>query len=189
MTDLRPRPAVRAPSVQALVRYRPLVRRACRELARDRNDADEIEQLTWLKVLRHPPRHGRSIPTWLLRVARNVAVSRAEAEEARRIRERIPRPSAYPKSPPQTLADEQRDRALHRALAGLGARKREALRLRYLEGWPPRRIAALEGLPVETVRTRIKRGLEELRASGALDSHAAETVADPCCPACAGHAP
>lgn len=49
------------------------------------------------------------------------------------------------------------------ALDALPPAQREAVALRYLEGLPPREIAAMLDVPVETVRTRAKRGLAQLR--------------------------
>ena len=46
----------------------------------------------------------------------------------------------------------------------IGEPYRSALLLRFFEALPPRRIAERLALAVETVRTRLKRGLEQVRA-------------------------
>ena len=63
-----------------------------------------------------------------------------------------------------TLEREEARRVLLNALATLEQPYRSCLLLRYFEGLPPRRIAKRLDLPVETVKTRIKRGLAQLRA-------------------------
>src|SRR5690606_32171457 len=50
------------------------------------------------------------------------------------------------------------------AVLALDEPYRTAVLLRYWEELPPRSIAARLGLPTETVRTRLKRGLSQLRA-------------------------
>ena len=169
------------PEPEDLLRYRPLVRRVCRELTGNFHEAEEVEQLTWLRVICNPPRHGGSIPAWLIRIARNVMLSRIGAEQSRRERESAPRADAYPKTPPQIVAEEQRNRAIERALSELDTKKREVLSLRYLEGRPPRQIAHMAGVPVGTVRSRIKRGLAALRDVESLRHHLGTTNVEPCC--------
>lgn len=57
---------------------------------------------------------------------------------------------------------------LEKALAELQPMYREVIELRFLCNLPPRRIAAGLGVPVETVRTRSKRALRQLRSHLAL---------------------
>jgi hypothetical protein len=64
----------------------------------------------------------------------------------------------------EILAREESRARVVEALRALEEPYRSTLLLRYFEDLPPRAIARREGVPVETVRTRIKRGLECLRA-------------------------
>ena len=56
-------------------------------------------------------------------------------------------------------------RRLHDAVDKLPESQREAITLRYYQGLMPAAIASRLGTPVETIRTRIKRGLANLRAT------------------------
>jgi RNA polymerase sigma-70 factor (ECF subfamily) len=58
--------------------------------------------------------------------------------------------------------------ALVEALGRLGSAHREVLALRYLAGLSEAETAARLGIPPGTVKSRVSRGLAELRSSGAL---------------------
>ncbi len=51
-------------------------------------DAEDVEQQTWLAALQHPPTRTDGRSAWLARVARNLALRMRRNEEARRRRER-----------------------------------------------------------------------------------------------------
>lgn len=53
--------------------------------------------------------------------------------------------------------------AVQRALAGLDPTEREALALAYFGGYTQREIAALVGVPLATIKTRMAAGLRRLR--------------------------
>jgi hypothetical protein len=55
-------------------------------------------------------------------------------------------------------------RKLAEAVLALSEPTRSTLVLRYLEGLAPRHIARRQGVPPATVKSRLKRGLSELRA-------------------------
>jgi RNA polymerase sigma-70 factor (ECF subfamily) len=57
------------------------------------------------------------------------------------------------------------DRALLAAVASLSEQRRVAVVLRYGLGYPPPEIAALLGVPVGTVHSRLARALEDLRGA------------------------
>src|SRR6185436_3208403 len=106
----------------------------------------------------------RAIEAWLRGVVRRLAAlgrrergRRARREEAAATRERQP-----------ATIDVVAQLALHRrvvdAVESLAEPNRTAILLRFHEGLPPRAIAARLQVPVATVKTRLHRGLEQLRA-------------------------
>ncbi|MEQ8766507.1 MAG: RNA polymerase sigma factor [Planctomycetota bacterium] len=141
------------------------MRRLARQLVLDPHSADDIVQETWLAAMRSGPRHPGSLPGWLGRVVRNVAsnVKRSEARRARR-----QRLVALEEALPSTLESVERIELQQRVLAAV-LELREPLRgtiiQRFQENRTPREIAHREGVPLETVRTRLRRGLTELRRS------------------------
>jgi hypothetical protein len=107
-----------------------------------------------------PPRTGRVRP-WLGGISRNVA-KRLHRSRARRLRREVAaaRPDRAAAESTEKLRWQQR--VVEEVLA-LDPKYRDVLLLRYYEELPPRAIAARLDLPVNTVRTRTRRGIELLR--------------------------
>src|SRR6185436_19362219 len=106
----------------------------------------------------------RGLGGWLAGSIRRLARNRARADQRRAHRERG---AARAEAQPSALEASARIEILQRVLAAverLDAPYREAVVLRYFEDLPPRAIAARLGLPVNTVRTHVRRGIERLRA-------------------------
>jgi RNA polymerase sigma factor (sigma-70 family) len=128
--------------------------------------AEEVAQETFVRAWRHAAtydaRRGR-VPTWLLAIARNLAIDRA--------RMRSPTPVD-----PDVIASEldlahvdsvdvgERDR-LRRAIESLPGEQRRALVLATYAGRTAREIAELDGVPLGTVKTRIRSAMLKLRES------------------------
>jgi len=143
------------------------VRRVARALVRG-DGADDVEQETWLSALRHPQRHDGDRRRWLSAVARNVVrklargTSRREAHESRAAQEAARTGGEAPASD-LLVARAQVQQRVAAAVLELAEPYRSTLLARYFEELPPAAIAAKLGAPVETVKTRLKRGLEQLR--------------------------
>lgn len=148
--------------MQALLEQSGWVRSLARRLAAGA-DADDVEQATWLAVLRRPAERGRPAREWLSAIARNVARAQRRAD-GRRVAHELG--AARDEAEPATvdlLARAELQRKLVEAVIQLDEPYRTALLLRYFENLPPRSIAKRLGVPVATVRTRIVRGIERLR--------------------------
>jgi len=148
---------------EILLEHRAWIAALARSLVSDAQQAEDLEQETWLVALQHRPGAGRSLRRWTAKVMRNLARQRYRASVRRRDREaRLERSSSEPPA-----ADWVERLAIHRAVVDavqeLGEPYRTAILLRYFEGLPPRRIAERVGAPVKTVNTRLHRGLEQLR--------------------------
>jgi len=148
--------------------YRYLVRLVAEPAA-----AEDLFQNTWLVVMEKIGRYDarRSFEPWLFTVARNQAIDflrrrRGEtldtADECGVSRaERLP--SAGPDALEQLL-DFERSAMVAASLAGLTAIHREVLTLRFEEGMKLEEIAEVLGIPLPTVKSRLSRALEGLRA-------------------------
>jgi len=134
---------------------------------RDADAAQDLEQETWLAALERPPRTAESPRGWLATVVRNAArqVARTGARRADR-EERAGRPESLP-SGAEIAERTELCRLVAERVTRLPEPYRTAIHLRFFEGLGPGEIARRAGLPVETVRTRVKRGLATLR--GDLD--------------------
>lgn len=139
-----------------------------------REDAEDLAQEVFLRIHRHLGRFrgGSSLKTWIYRVTLNHCRSKLG-------RKRLPFRSLEPergeeRGPviPDTRRDPE-DRALasdagslvHRALASLPTVFREAVILRDLEGLSYEEISEVLDVRIGTVRSRIARGRDQLRAA------------------------
>ncbi len=148
---------------ETLLAHAGFVRAIARSLVSDENRVDDIVQETWLAALRHPPRHRRSIRAWLGTIALNVARSTLRSESRRGRREHR---AAKPESLPATIdiADSKAMiRLVVEAVHALDEPYASMVVMRYYEDLTPGEIAKREGIPVETVRTRLKRANHRMR--------------------------
>lgn len=145
---------------EPLLDHARFLRRLALRLVHDEGAADDVVQETWLAALAHPPRRPGPLRPWLARVARNAALKlgRRRARD-RALAARLGEGADGLDPGPGELAD-----ALGRSVQALPQPQRRALFLRFTEDLPPREIARREGVPLETVKSRLKRALATLRA-------------------------
>jgi RNA polymerase sigma-70 factor, ECF subfamily len=138
--------------------------------------AEELTQdvflAAWRKGGHFDATRGR-LSTWLMAIAHNMAVDRLRHERG------AARPSLVlmDELPEPAAADEEegildRDRA-RRALAGLSPAERRLLSQAYFYGWTAREIAEGDGIPLGTVKTRLRTALIKLRNTQAEELRAA----------------
>ncbi len=146
-------------SFDTLLAHEPFLRRLAWGLVGEHASVDDLVQDTLVAAVEHPP-PARGLRAWLATVLRNRARERWRREQRRRKRE------AEASKPELAVPLADRDRVrerIVRAVLELAEPYRTAVLLRYLDGLKPREIAARLDVPVETVRTRVKRGLKLLR--------------------------
>ena len=150
--------------LERLLAHRAWVRRVAGALVADPARADDLAQEAWLGALESPPRAENSMRRWfrtvLLRKARDAR--RGEGRRARR-EEHAARPEGGVRPTVDLVAEAETVRAVVDAILALPEPLRTTVLLRYYEDLPPREIAARQELPVETVRTRLKRAHVLLR--------------------------
>jgi len=131
---------------------------------RNHADAEDALQETWIRAHQAWPRYreqGR-FRAWILRIARREAL-RIHQRNRRRPDESPPW-EGRPASPPdETAAGTERRRMLESAIAALPVHERDAVWLRVVRECPYREIARIQRVPVNTVATRVRRGLRRLR--------------------------
>ena len=127
-------------------------------------DPDDLAQETWLQALRQEPGAILEPRRWLTTVLRHAFRRRHRDAE---VRDRLERAVARPERVASTAALAARA-SLHRSVVGavlaLDEPGRSVVLLRFFDDRKPREIAHLQGVPVETVRTRLRRALAALRA-------------------------
>lgn len=152
-------------------RYQRLVYSIALRMSGSRERAADLSQEIFLRIHRHLGRfEGRSsLETWVYRVTINCCRSRlarrrpkietlpdAAGELLEELRDRAP-------SPERRAIARDAGRRLAAALGELPRPFREAVVLRDVEGLSYREIAAVLGVRIGTVRSRIARGRERLR--------------------------
>ena len=152
------------PDVEALATQDRWLRALAFRLLRDEHAAEDAVQDAMAAALARSPREPRSLRAWLATVLRNLVFeSRRSAARRREREERASRSERVPSSHEVVELEATRRRVVD-ALFALEEPWRETLLLRYHRSLPPRRIAAEMGVPVATVHTRLRRGLELLRS-------------------------
>jgi RNA polymerase sigma factor (sigma-70 family) len=132
--------------------------------------AEDVAQETFVRAWRHAsaydPRRG-AVSTWLLTIARNLALDRARLKGSRPVDpdlvvtllERANSNEAVDVT--SRVAERERLREL---LASLPQQQRRVLVLATYFGRTAKEIAELDGTPVGTVKTRIRDALQRLRS-------------------------
>jgi len=148
---------------EELLEHQAFVRNVARSLVSDQNSVADITQQAWLAALEHPPASRSALRGWLRNVTRNFALRLLRGEARRAARERA---AAIPEGIPSTeeiVALEESRRHVVEAVLGLAEPYRSAILLRYYHDLPAVEVALRLDVPIETTRSRIKRGLARLR--------------------------
>lgn len=145
-------------------RHGPMVYRTCRAVLRDEHEAHDAFQATFLILARRGRSlrvHGSAAP-WLHRVAVRAATRTRRSTERWRARERKAAERVLPSSagPDGDLTAG----AVQEEVNRLSARHRIPLVLCDLEGRTYEEAARELGCPVGTIKSRLARGRERLRA-------------------------
>ena len=139
------------------------MRRLAQTLVADAAERDEVVQAVWLQALLHAPA-TQNLRPWLAAVLRNVVRMGFRGDARRRAREQAAIGAPPPVTPEELVDRVEIERDVASALLELGEPYRATLLLRYYEDLSAAEIAARLAIPAATVRSRLKRGLAELRA-------------------------
>jgi RNA polymerase sigma-70 factor (ECF subfamily) len=152
-----------------------------RWLTRNEHDAADVVQEAYLRALRFfDSYHGGDGRAWLLTIVRNTchthsrASTRGIAGKAVEFDEQAHALDATAAPDAEAMRDVDQQ-AVKNSLAELPVELREMIVLRELEGLAYKEIAAVTGLPIGTVMSRLSRAREKLRR--AMDHEPADSVA------------
>ncbi|MBI3843532.1 MAG: sigma-70 family RNA polymerase sigma factor [Planctomycetes bacterium] len=150
------------PRIDDLLAHAGFVRRLAQGLVSG-DAADDVVQETWLAAIKSPPRQPASIRVWLERVTRGVAF-RFHRGETRRFRREAA--SARGHELPSTADLVAQQSVLHAVVDAVFALEepyRSTILLRFYEDLSAAEIARRLGVPAATVRSRLQRGLQQIR--------------------------
>jgi RNA polymerase sigma-70 factor (ECF subfamily) len=140
-------------------------------IVRDRAEAEEILQevfvRVWMRAETYDVHLGGPLP-WIVRVARNLAIDRLRARQSRAAIDTPgsavrTEPASDIQSPEAAVLAAERHGALADALAGLPAEQRQLIEAAFFEGYTHSELAQRFGLPLGTVKTRIRNGMIAMR--------------------------
>jgi len=144
------------------------VRRQAIALVGHEDVADDLVQDAWIVALRSPPEPNRPLRPWLAGVLRNLAYKRWRSDGRRRRREMKTLDLSQEMPTPERLVDRaQTARLLAKLVQALDEPYRSTILLRYDEMLSSVEIARRQGVPAGTVRSRLKCGMDRLRATAA----------------------
>ena len=155
-------------------RYGNLVYSAALRVVRDAQIAEDMVQEIFLRIWRKPESYvaqrGRFV-TWLTSVTRNRAVDEVRSR-GRRFRHETASPEEQERELPSSeddpaltaeLSDQRR--LILAALTQIPVEQREIIELAYFGGLTQQEIAERLSQPLGTVKTRIRLGMQKLRAA------------------------
>lgn len=154
--------------LDVLLVHRDFLTGMSRSLLSNPHDADDLSQETWLAAMKRAPAHDANLKGWIKTVASRFAFSDRRRRASRAAHEAAFAPTESTPSAADIAEREAVRREVVHAVLALSEPYRDPILLRYYEDLPPREIARRLRLPVETVRTRLRRGLQQMR--GQLDA-------------------
>ncbi len=150
-------------SPETLLAQTDWLRFLARQLVQGQDNQNDLVQETYLQTLRRPPTDARLTGAFMARVMRRLAARRGQ-REGQRHRVESNASCQVTKASPKELVERltiQRD--LVDSLLGISAAHRDVLILRFYEDLGPKEIANRLNIPLATAKSRLQRGLRELR--------------------------
>ena len=139
------------------------VKRVLRDPAMSEEVTQEVFVELWRTATRFDPERA-SVSTWAITIARRRAVDRVRREQSQRDRiERsgTQRPSEV-EAPDDTVVASIESERVSRALAELPEEQRIVIQMAFIDGDSHGEIAERLGLPLGTVKGRVRLGLKKL---------------------------
>ncbi|MEU7481842.1 sigma-70 family RNA polymerase sigma factor [Lentzea sp. NPDC042327] len=142
-----------------------LIRRVVRDQAQSEEVFQEVMLEVWRTATRFDPERG-SATTWIMTLTHRRAVDRVRSAQAASNREEhVARldPARPFDEVSEQVSGRFEQRQVRRCLSFLTELQRESVVLAYYQGYSYPEVASLLGLPLGTVKTRMRDGLIRLR--------------------------
>lgn len=173
-TIARVRDGDRQALTDLIARYQHRLYRFLARLVQDPATAEDLFQQTWLRVMQKIAKYNArcTFDTWLFSVAHNLAIDHLRRQRGWGLDvlddtgttpgKRLVSGGA---DPFEELLDSECGALLAAAVGALPAIHREVISLRFEEEMKLEQIAEIAGVPLSTVKSRLRRALESLRVS------------------------
>jgi RNA polymerase sigma-70 factor (ECF subfamily) len=143
----------------------------CLRVLKNRGEAEDTLQEVFLRIWAKADSYavtGHSPMTWLITIARNLSIDRLRARQARMsgqgyggdLLEQVPDSNPGPEA--TTIARSEQAR-MNACMEELPQDRAEAVRGAYLEGDNYQTLAERHGVPLNTMRTWLRRSLQKLK--------------------------
>ncbi len=140
--------------------HRGTVLKTCYGILGSLPDAEDVSQVVFMMLAQGQVQLHRTLSGWLRTVARNAAIGFLRSRNRRTRHElEAAKPDAVGADETSNGVREEIDAAMTR----LPEHLREAVSLRYLDGWSQKEAADLVGCPRGTLSQRAARGIQHLR--------------------------
>lgn len=147
--------------------YGPRVKSYMMRQGADANTAEELAQETMLTVWRKASLYSGekgSATTWIFTIARNLRIDRLRKEMTWvALPEGHNEEASTDALPDEILSEQERKKRVQAALAGLPPDQFEVVSLSYIEGLSHSEIAERLGLPLGTVKSRMRLAYQKIR--------------------------
>jgi RNA polymerase sigma-70 factor (ECF subfamily) len=157
----------RAAFTRVFAHYGPRVKAYLLRLGLDGGHAEDVAQEVMVAVWRKAASFDRtqaSVATWIFRIARNrrIDVFRRDQRSAFDAKDPAFEPPAEP-SPDAAAEATEREAQVRLAMAALPAEQRELVRRAFYEDLSHSEIAASTGVPLGTVKSRLRLAFAKLK--------------------------
>ncbi len=151
-------------------RYAKLLYSVILAIVKDQKEAEELLQevfiTVWNKSSLFSLKKGNAY-SWLVAITRNIAIDRIRSKkfkDHRSLMEGIELPlENIDTSPLDAMIIVERSLIVNEALSKIPHEQKETIMLTYFEGYSQKEIAELLGIPLGTVKTRIRMGMQKLQ--------------------------
>jgi RNA polymerase sigma-70 factor (ECF subfamily) len=152
--------ATRREFEERLAECGPLAFRVARGVLRNTADAEDVAQEALLRAYRRFDRlrEPNRFRAWLVRITFRLALDRLRSSKRRELRETLwsrPERQPRPRTVEEMAASSEFQEHLDRAMEELPEKQRLVLLLSAMEGHTIEEVAAILGVPIGTVKSRI----------------------------------
>jgi RNA polymerase sigma factor (sigma-70 family) len=145
--------------------YHEALFRAIKKIITDHNDASDVIQDVFINIYRKIESYDASkgrLFTWMLNIAVNASVDKVKSASHRHIKNTCSLDKVTG-SRLWVVAPHISDIGITKRLALLNAKQGELIHLLYFKGFTHEQISLMRGIPVGTVKSRIRIALRQLK--------------------------
>lgn len=155
--------------------YSPVVFGLIRTIVNSKEIAEDLLQEIFLVIWEradHFDASKGSVYTWLVTLARNKSIDRIRSKSYRMQQKNLSNEQTVTftnlvsdeNSPHESMWLDEQAEIIRNALNNIPDKQREVLEIAYFEGFSQSKIAETYNIPLGTVKTRMREGLDKLRA-------------------------